>query len=191
MNHFLFDLLPVLLFFIVFKYQGIYAATWVGIISTFLQTTIYRLIQKSWDKMQVVTLIIFIIFGGMTLYFRNPIFVKWKPTLIFWIFALILMGSHFIGEKPMMQRILEGALSNPKNGKKQKVHTSVVLPLGVGKKLNLAWTLFFLVLGTINIYIAYQFNDNVWVNFKLYGITVATLIFSLLQTIFLLRYVKV
>ena len=191
MNHFLFDLLPVLLFFIVFKYQGIYAATWVGIISTILQATIYRVTKKQWDKMQVVTLIIFVIFGGMTLYFHNPIFVKWKPTIIFWIFSLVLFGSHFIGNKPMMQRILEGALSNEKNMKQVKSPHELVIPPQVGKKLNIAWTLFFLLLGALNIYVAYQFNDNVWVNFKLYGITAATLIFSVLQTIFLMRYLKV
>lgn len=192
MNHFLFDLLPVLLFFIVFKYQGIYAATWVGIISTILQATFYRITKKQWDKMQVVTLVIFVIFGGMTLYFHNPIFVKWKPTIIFWVFGLVLLGSHFIGKKPMMQLILEGALSNQKSASKlQSTQEQLVIPPQVGKKLNMAWALFFLFLGFANLYVAYQFNDNVWVNFKLYGITAATLLFSVLQTIFLMRYLKI
>ena len=186
MNHFLFDLLPVLLFFIVFKYQGIYAATWVGIISTILQASIYRLKNKKWDKMQLVTLFVFLLFGGMTLYFHNPIFVKWKPSIIFWVFATVLLGSHFIGEKPMMQRLLETALNNQNNT--QEV---VVLPNRVGKQLNFAWALFFLILGALNIYVAYHFSDAVWVNFKLYGITAATIIFSCAQTAFLMRYVKV
>jgi intracellular septation protein len=190
MNHFLFDLLPVLLFFIVFKYQGIYAATWVGIIATLTQAVVYRLTKKQWDKMQLVTLVIFILFGGMTLYFHNPIFVKWKPTIIFWLFALVLFGSHFIGKKPMMQRILEGALSNQKQAEAKAPQEPILLPPKVGTKLNAAWTLFFLFLGAVNIYVAYQFSDDVWVNFKLYGITVATLIFSVLQTVFLMRYIK-
>src|SRR5579863_2194606 len=112
MSQFLFDLLPVLLFFIVFKYQGIYAATWVGILTTLAQVLIYRFTKKHWDKMQLVTLVIFVIFGGMTLYFHNPIFVKWKPTILFWIFALVLLTSHFVGKKPIMQRLLEGSLND-------------------------------------------------------------------------------
>src|SRR5476651_2037625 len=99
MNHILFDLLPVFLFFIAFKFYGIYAATWVGIIATFIQTFSYRLINKRWDKMQITTLIIFCVFGGMTLYFHNPIFVKWKPTIVFWIFSIILFFSQFVSKK--------------------------------------------------------------------------------------------
>lgn len=192
MNHFLFDLLPVLLFFIVFKYQGIYAATWVGILSTLVQAVFSRITQKRWDKMQVVTLVVFILFGGMTLYFHNPIFVKWKPTIIFWIFALALMGSHFVGKKPLMQRILEGALSNSqKNDQQIEQLPPVFIPTELGIKLNIAWTLFFIILGAINIYVAYRFSDAAWVNFKLYGITTATLVFSVLQTFFLMRQLKV
>lgn len=190
MNHFLFDLLPVLLFFIVFKYKGIYAATWVGIIATLAQVLVYRLTKKRWDKMQLLTLAIFVLFGGMTLYFHNPIFVKWKPTILFWLFALVLLGSHFIGKKPMMQRILEGALANQNNPAQQNPAVHLVLPQPVGQKVNIAWTLFFLILGALNLFVAYQFNDTVWVNFKLYGITTATLIFSILQTAFLMKYIK-
>lgn len=186
MNNFLLDLLPVLLFFLVFKYQGIYAATWVGIIATILQASIHRIRHKSWDKMQVVTLIVFLIFGGMTLYFHDPIFVKWKPTIIFWIFAAVLFGSHFIGAKPVMQRFLEASVKGQKDQSVQ-----IILPAHVGKKINIAWTLFFILLGTVNLYVAYTFDDNVWVNFKLYGITSATLLFSVLQTLFLMRYMKI
>jgi len=177
LNNFLFDLLPVLFFFIAFKFYGIYAATWVGIISTVLQTSISRLRHKRWDKMQLVTLIVFVCFGGMTLYFHNPIFVKWKPTIVFWVFAIILLISQLFGKKSVTQRVLEGALEEQGE-----------IPLTVGKKLNLAWTVFFLLLGSINLYIAYHFTDEVWVNFKLYGITLATLIFSLFQTVFLIKH---
>jgi len=177
MNAFLFDLLPVLLFFIAFKYYGIYVATWVGILSTLVQTLASRWQKKSWDKMQLVTLAIFTLFGGMTLYFHNPIFVKWKPTLVFWIFGLVLLGSHFIGSKCITQRVLETAMKE-----------QATIPHRVGRKLNIAWTLFFLTLGSVNLYIAYHYSDEVWVNFKLYGITAATLLFSVLQTLFLVRH---
>jgi len=185
MNHFLLDLFPVLLFFIVFKFYGIYAATWVGILTTAVQALVCRYLKKEWDKMQLVTLGIFILFGGMTLYFHNPIFVKWKPTILFWLFGIVLLGSHFVGNKPLMQRMLESALS------KQTPGTSLTLPNAVGKKVNLAWVVFFILLGTINLYVAYTFSDDIWVNFKLYGISVATLVFSLAQSIYLMKYFKI
>jgi len=186
MNNFFIDIIPVFLFFIVFKYYGIYAATWTGIIATFLQVSFYRLWHKRWDKMQLATLIIFSVFGGMTLYFHDPIFVKWKPTILFWIFSIVLLGSHLIGKKTLAQQVLEGAMKrqNP------SAVTAIVIPSSVGKQLNIAWTLFFILLGSVNLYIAYTFDDQVWVNFKLYGITGATLCFSILQMIFLHTKIK-
>src|SRR5579871_4180643 len=136
MNNFLLDLLPVLLFFIVFKYQGIYAATWVGIIATFVQVCIYRLTTKRWDKMQLVTLAIFLTFGGMTLYFHDPIFVKWKPTIIFWIFGLAFYISQFVGKESLVQRMMSHAFEGKATVSKKTWH-----------RLNLAWSLFFFVLG--------------------------------------------
>jgi intracellular septation protein len=184
MNNFLIDLLPVFLFFLAFKYYGIYTATWVGIVVTGLQTVISRLVRRRWDKVQLMTLAIFIIFGGMTLYLHNPIFVKWKPTIVFWVFALALFASHFFGKKTFIQRILEGALN------KAHHEDTIAIPLSVGNKLNAAWALFFIMLGAVNLYVAYTYDDAVWVNFKLYGITCATLLFSILQSAFLTRFIK-
>lgn len=184
MNNFLIELLPVFLFFVVFKCYGIYAATWVGIIVTALQTIFSRLIKRQWDKIQLITLVVFMLFGGMTLYLHNPIFIKWKPTIIFWLFALALFVSHFVGNKTFIQRILEGALN--------KTHNKMVcIPITVGSKLNAAWIIFFIMLGAVNLYIAYTYSDAIWVNFKLYGITGATILFSVLQTAFLNRFIKV
>lgn len=187
MNNFLTDLLPILLFFITFKYYGIYTATWVGIIATALQTAANRLLRKQWDKIQLITLVIFIIFGGMTLYLHNPIFVKWKPTIIFWLFALVLLGSHFIGTKTFIQRILEGALNNSTS---PQGDPDLSIPHSLGSKLNIAWVIFFSTLGAINLYIAYTCSDAFWVNFKLYGITGVTILFSILQTALLARFIK-
>src|SRR6185312_6363225 len=94
-----YDFVPVLLFFIAFKWYGIYAATIVGIVATALQVVITTLWKKKIDKKQLMTLFVFVVFGGMTLYFHNPIFVKWKPSIIFWIFGIVLLGSHLIGKK--------------------------------------------------------------------------------------------
>src|SRR5579862_9696283 len=155
-----YDIFPVFLFFLAFKFYGIYAATVVGIASTAIQVVISRLWLRKWDNKQLITLAVFLLFGGMTLYFHNPIFIKWKPTIIFWIFTIIILFSQWFMQKPLIQRIMESAL-------KEKGE----VPLFVWKKLNLVWALFFLILGGINLYIAYYFSNDAWVNFKFYGVT--------------------
>lgn len=178
--HMLYDILPVLLFFIAFKLYGIYVATQVGILATFLQVMLTRLWKKKWDRMQVVTLISFLLFGGMTLYFHDPIFVKWKPTVVFWIFASIIFFTHLFSEKPAMQRLMEKAIKQ--NGAE--------VPMFIWKRLNLLWAVFFLCLGTINLYVAYNLSNDAWVNFKFYGITSALIIFSIFQAYYLMRNIS-
>lgn len=177
MFNFIYELIPVVLFFVAFKVYGIYVATTVGIVISALQLVITTLWQKRLDKKQLITLIVFVLFGGMTLYFHDPLFVKWKPTVVFWIFGVVLLLSQFIGKKPLMQRMLESMLEG-----------KCVLPTVVWSRLNMAWTLFFILLGSINIYIAYTFSTEAWVNFKLYGILGLLFLFSCFQAIYLARY---
>jgi intracellular septation protein len=174
----IYETFPVLLFIIVFKMYGIYIATMVGIAATLLAVFVSWLHFKKWDRTQLFTLIVFIIFGGMTLYFRDPIFVKWKPTIIFWAFALVIFGSHFFTRKPLMQRLTE------------KLMEKKAVPEFVWKRLNLMWAIFFVILGSVNLYIAYYFSDDAWVNFKFFGITSALFVFSLLQAWYLMRHSK-
>ena len=174
-----YDILPVFLFFIAFKFYNIYVATVVGIIATFLQVAFHRFFTGYWDKQQVITLGVFVLFGSMTLYFHNPIFVKWKPTIVFWVFGCAILGSYFFAKKPLMQRMMEGMLQG-------KGH----IPLFVWQRLNIMWALFFLGLGSVNLYVAYYFSDNAWVNFKFYGITGAVFLFSLFQVLYLMRYIS-
>lgn len=178
MQNMLLDFIPVLLFLIAFKLYGIYAATTVGIVATAIQVVLTRFIRKKFDKQQVVTLVIFVLFGGMTLYFHDPIFVKWKPSVIFWIFGIVFLLSHFIGKKPLAQRMLEGMLEAQ----------AAAVPGFLWKRLNAAWSLFFILLGTLNIYIAYHFSTDTWVNFKVYGIMLCLLGFSFAQAMCLSRY---
>ncbi len=173
-----YEMIPVFLFFMAFKFYGIYVATVVGILATFIQVVLTRLFIKKWDKKQLITLAIFTLFGGMTLYFHDPIFVKWKPTVVFGLFAIVIFGSQWFTAKPLMQRMMEGALSERGS-----------VTAGVWKKLNVSWGLFFLGLGGLNIYIAYFYTNDAWVNFKFYGITAALLIFSVLQAIYLSRHI--
>lgn len=180
MLNFLYDFIPVILFFIAFKLYGIYVATAVGIMMTALQLGMSTLRHNRVDKQQLITLLVFIVFGGMTLYFHNPLFVKWKPTVIYWIFAVVLFFSHFIGNKPLIQRMLEKMLEDG--------HASI--PEVVWTRLNAAWAIFFVLLGMLNIYIAYTFSTNAWVNFKLYGTLGALMTFSFLQAICLAKYMS-
>jgi intracellular septation protein len=175
----LYEIFPVFLFFIAFKFYDIYVATVVGIVATLLQVIMNRVLQGKWDQKQLITLAVFLFFGGMTLYFHNPIFVKWKPTVVFWIFTLVILGSQFFTKKPLMQRLMENVLQEK----------SMVPPF-VWKKLNIVWALFFACLGGINLYVAYFYSNDVWVNFKFYGVTSALFLLSIFQAIYLMRYLS-
>lgn len=172
-----YEIFPVFLFFIAFKLYDIYVATIVGIVATLLQVIVGRIWQKKWDKKQLITLSVFLFFGSMTLYFHNPIFVKWKPTIVFWIFSLVIIGSQLFTYKPIAQRLMENILQEKQ-----------VVPGYVWKILNVVWAMFFACLGGVNLYIAYYFSNDAWVNFKFYGITGALLLLSVFQAIYLMRF---
>jgi intracellular septation protein len=172
-----YEIFPVLLFFIAFKIYDIYVATVVGIVTTLLQVIINRAWYKKWDKKQLITLSVFTVFGGLTLYFHDPIFIKWKPTIVFWVFALVILGSQIFTKKPLIQRLMENVLQ----GKGE-------VPGVVWKKINVVWALFFTSLGAINLYIAYYFSNDAWVNFKFYGITGALFLLSIVQAVYLTRF---
>lgn len=174
---FFYEIFPVFLFFIAFKFYGIYVATVVGIVTTFIQVIVNRLWLKQWDKKQLITLAVFLVFGGMTLYFHNPIFVKWKPTIVFWIFAIAILITQYFTYKPLAQRLMENILQD-----------KGVVPSLVWRRLNLIWAVFFMILGGVNLYVAYAYDNDAWVNFKFYGVTGALFIFSVLQALYLARF---
>jgi intracellular septation protein len=171
------EMVPVLIFFICFKVYGMYTAIVAGIIATAIQVLITRFYSKKWDNKQLITLAIFAGFGGLSLYFHNPIFVKWKPTIIFWLFSIALLISQWFSAKPLMQRMLEVSLQDKGQ-----------IPRLVWQRLNVMWAVFLLALGAVNLYIAYHFSDNAWVNFKFYGILSCLAIFSVIQACYLLAY---
>lgn len=177
MLHFFYDFFPVLLFFLTFKFYDIYAATIVGIVATGLQVLVTWLWKRKWDKQQIITFVIFTIFGSMTLYFHDPLFVKWKPTVVFWIFAVVFLLFHFIGKKTLVERMLAHAFEG-----------KILIPNRIWKRLNLAWILFFICMGAINIFIAYRYSTDTWVNFKFYGIMGLSILFMLGQVLCLSRY---
>ena len=116
------------------------------------------------------------VFGGATLFLHDPTFIKWKPTVINLAFALIFLGSMFIGDKPLAQRFLGNAVEAPRN---------------TWNKLNTAWIIFFVFVAALNLYIAYNFSEEIWVNFKLFGMIGLTIAFIIIQMILLNRYISV
>lgn len=170
-----FDFLPVMLFFIVYKMYDIYTATAVLIAASAIQTVSHRLIKGSFEKTHVITLALVALFGGLTLALQDETFIKWKPTAINWLFAIVFIGSQFVGKKTIIERMM-GA--------------NITLPSFVWNKLNLAWALFFIFLGAINIYVAFSFDTDTWVNFKLFGLMGLTFLFIIAQSLFLVPYLK-
>jgi intracellular septation protein len=174
-----YEVLPVFLFFLTFKFYDIYAATVVGIGATLVQVLATRIWTEKWDRKQLITLGVFVLFGGMTLYFHNPIFVKWKPTIIFWIFAIVIIGSQLFTRRPLMQRLMQNVLQDKGE-----------VPAHIWTVLNIVWAIFFIVMGAINLYIAYYFSNDAWVNFKFYGVTSALFLLSVFQAFYLMRYIS-
>jgi intracellular septation protein len=172
---FLFDFFPVLLFFVAYKVWDIYVATAVAIGASFVQVALYWLKHRRTEKVHLVTLALLVVFGGMTLALQDPLFIKWKPTIVNWLFAAVFLGSQLIGERPLAERMMSHAIR---------------VDPPVWRRVNLAWVLFFVFSGAINLYVAYNFSENAWVNFKLFGLMGLTIAFVFGQAIWLARYIR-
>jgi intracellular septation protein len=172
----LFDFLPIFLFFITYKFFGIYAATGVAMAGSLLQVAYHRIKYKQFESMHLVTFFSILILGGATLLMHNEIFIKWKPTILYWLLGLIFTGTSLFGKKPLLQRMME---------------TNIKLPAVIWKKLNIGWSLFFLLLGCANLYVVYHFTTNTWVNFKLFGTLGLTLLFVVVQSFYMAKFVEV
>ena len=170
-----FDLFPVILFFIAYKMYGIYVATAVAIVASIAQVSFVYAKNKTVEKMHLVTLGLIVVLGGATLIFQDEAFIKWKPTVVNWGFALVFLGSHFIGKKVIVQRMMEQA---------------VTLPTKIWGRLSYLWVAFFIFSGVANIYVAYQYSTDTWVNFKLFGLMGLTLAFILIQGVYIARHAK-
>ncbi len=169
----LFDLFPVFLFFISYKFFGIYIATTVAMVAAVMQVMIFRLKYQRYDNMHLISLALIVILGGATLIFHDPWFIKWKPTGIYWVTAIVFLGSQLFSKKTIIQKMMENDIN---------------LPSKVWERLNYAWILFFLIMGLLNLYVAYNFNTNIWVNFKLFGGAGFTLLFVILQSVYLTQH---
>jgi len=172
---FMFDFFPVLLFFIAYKAYDIYTATAVLIIACFVQTVGHWAIHRKFEKSHLITLVLVSLFGGATLLLQDEMFIKWKPSVINWLFGVVFIGSQFIGEKNLIQRMLGAQLD---------------LPQAIWRNLNSAWAIFFIALGFVNLYVVYNFDTDTWVDFKMFGLMGLTLGFMLLQGLYLAKHIK-
>jgi len=171
----LLDYLPVAAFFGAYFYGGIYFATQVLMIVMPIGLFVQWLIKREVNRIYLASTALVLVLGGATLFFRNPTFLYWKPTVLNWVIGLVFLGSQWIGSKTIVQRMLESAA---------QLTTTQWL------KLNQLWSAFFFVVGAINIYVAYSFSEPTWVKFKLFGMLGLTLIFVVIQTIWLTKTVK-
>jgi intracellular septation protein len=212
----LIDFLPILLFFIAYKFSGIYVATGIAIAVSVAQVSWNWLRHRRFEMLQLITLGLIVVFGGLTLALHDPIFVMWKPTLVNWLFAIVFFGSHWIGERNLIERMMR---------------KNVLLAPAIWARLNFSWAAFFAFLGVINLFVVYvwsgffpaqqaliaasgqsaidltacaanysdrllalcedaQAREAIWVNFKLFGMMGLTVLFVLAQAFYLARHVQ-
>jgi intracellular septation protein len=172
---FLFDLFPVILFFVAYKLADIYVATGVAIAATFAQVGWLKLRGRKVDTMLWASLAIIVVFGGATLLLHDETFIKWKPTILYWLFAAVLAGGELFLRRNLIRSLLGGQLQ---------------LPDHAWRTLNRSWAGFFAFMGAANLFVAYSFSTDAWVNFKLFGGIGLMVLFVLAQSMFLAKYVE-
>jgi len=211
---FLADLFPIILFFVAYKLYGIYIATATAILAALLQTSLFRWHRGRFESMHLTTLALLVLFGGLTLLLRDPIFVMWKPTIVNWLFAVAFLISSLLGGRTLVERMLNQAIA---------------VPTAIWRRLNWAWAAFFGLLGLANLYMVYvgsgyfgartdlmaatgsrdvdlsrcaelftgsqlalcqgaQAGEAAWVNFKLFGMMGLTILFVIVQALYLARH---
>lgn len=171
----LFDFLPIFIFFFIYKVYGIYAATAIAIVVTFLQISWLWFRHRKVEPTYIITFTLITVFGGATIFFHDAIFIKWKVSILNWALAIIFLASTYLYKKPLIE---------------QMIGDQVELPEPVWRRLNLMWVGFFAFMGFVNLYIIYNFSTDVWVNFKLFGLLGLTVIFAVIQSIYLAKHLK-
>ena len=170
----LLDFFPIILFFVTFKTWGIMAATAVAIAATVLQIGYMWRKNGFVEPMQWVSLVVIVVFGGATLLTQDETFIKWKPTVLYWV-----MGGA----------LLLGQLIFKKNGIKTLMGAQMSLPDAVWQRVNLSWVGFFTVMGFANLWVAFSFSTSTWVNFKLFGGLGLMFAFVAVQAVYLNKYI--
>ena len=169
----LFDLLPIVLFFVAFKLTDIYVATAVAIVATTVLIAWTWIKTRQVDPMQWVSLGLIVVFGGATIWLRDETFIKWKPTILYWLFGVVF----FVSEQFMKKNLVQAMMGQ-----------QIQLPPIEWRRLNLAWIIFFGTMGALNLFVAYQFDTDTWVSFKLFGGMGLMLLFVLAQGVYMSKH---
>ncbi len=183
------ELVPVLLFFIVYQldgqeiavaglhytFDGIYSATAVLMLATAAQLALTRLLTGAFEKRLLWLFAAVLVFGSATLLLRSELFIQWKPTVFNWALAAAFIVAPFIGRKTLLERGLGD---------------QVALPAAIWKRLNLLWIANFLVVGTLNLVVAYQFSEAFWVSYKLYSAIGFTLLLAVLTAVIIAPHIS-
>ena len=169
----LFDIFPVALFFVAYKFAGIFVATSIAIAANVLQIAWLVVTKKKIEPMLWISLAIIVVFGGATLLLHDETFIKWKPTVLYWAFAVVLLGAQWFFNKNFIRVMME---------------KNIALPELIWSRLNLSWATFFAIMGVVNLYVAFNFSTDTWVNFKLFGSMGLMILFVILQGLMLSKY---
>lgn len=171
----LFEFLPLLLFLGAFYYKDIYFALVVLMIAMPIGLVIKFLRTKAWDKMYLGSTIFLLAAGALTLFFRDPVFLFWKPTAFYWVVATAFLGSQWIGAMPLVKRFFGMVDGLPVDK----------VTAGQWNRLNIIWVLFLISAGALNIYVAFNFDMATWVKFKVFGLMALTFVFMIVQTLWI------
>ena len=200
----LFDFLPILLFFAAFKYADLHAdwaahfgtqhlgfivsggvvgtaeapvllATVVVIVATTAQIAYLLARRRKIDLMLWITFVLVVVLGGATIWFHNSTFIKWKPSVLYWVMAVAFWISQAGFGKNLLQTLIGDQLE---------------LPAPVWQRLNLAWITFFGLMGALNLYVAYHYSTSTWASFKAFGATGLMIVFMIAQGVYLSRHLK-
>ncbi|MCB5359000.1 septation protein A [Vibrio lentus] len=166
------DFIPLIIFFALYKMYDIYTATGALIVASAVQIVLTYIIYKKVEKMQIITFLMVAVFGGMTIFLHDDNFIKWKVTIVYALFAIGLTVSHLMGKSA-----IKGMLGK-----------EITLPEAVWSKINWAWTLFFTLCAILNVYVAFSLPLDVWVNFKVFGLLIATFAFTLLTGVYIYKH---
>lgn len=167
------EFIPLIIFFIVFKATDIYIATGSLMVSMGLMLAFNYYKNGKVEKMHVITFVMVLVFGTLTLVLHDDAFIKWKVTVVYALFSLALLVSQFVYKKPIIKQML---------GKE------INLPDKMWNNLNMAWALFFAILSAVNVYVAFSLSQETWVNFKVFGLLAITLAFTLLSGVYIYKY---
>jgi intracellular septation protein len=169
------DFFPIVLFFIVFKTYGIFAATAIAIAATVLQIAWMRYKNGRVDTMQWISLGVIVVFGGATLVTQDETFIKWKPSVLYWLMCSTLWIGYVVFKRNFIQSLMAAQIE---------------LPQEIWTRLLHAWAIFFMLMGFLNLWVAYNFDTDTWVSYKLFGGLGLMLVFVVLQGVFLSRHIK-